>query len=99
MDLELNLAISKRTGVPIKDVLDLVQVYHMITRRAVKFKRTPRKLTIYTSRPLECIVRKKELFIYIRHSQKQRRLQGLPSSVPSVTKAYYTAIIRKIQWT
>lgn len=104
MDLELNLLISKQLGIPIIDILDLVQAYWIVKYREVVFKRSPRKLTIISGpsgrlkmNTREVIVRKKEIWTYIRYSAKQRVLQEHLSKV-FVSKDLYLSIIKEL-WT
>jgi hypothetical protein len=102
LDLELNLLISKRLNIPIIDVLDLVQAYWMVRYREVVFKRSPRKLTIISEpsgalkmNTREVVVRKQEIWTYMRYSAKKRvLLEHL--SITFISKDLYTSIIKKL---
>ena len=106
MDLELNLLISKQLGIPIIDILDLVQAYWMVDPSlSLAFKRSPRKLTVFSVpgkgiliNTRETVVRKKEVWAYIRYSARQRALQE-HSKIFTLSKTIYTTIIRKLWMT
>ena len=98
MDLELNLLISKRLNIPIIDILDLVQAYWMVTAGSLEFKRSPRKLTILPpyDNPREVKIRKKEIYVYIRYSARQRVLQEHSIPVNLASQRMYTRIIKNL---